>query len=101
MPFFSRSGITNSKTLSIAPVLFLVLSITSYGQAATDSVAVGNLLIRTEAFAKQAAYDSAVVTGKRAFSISQRSNYRRGLAMACDRLSEVMLLNGKMKEVRY
>lgn len=101
MPFFSRSGIINARTLSIAPILCFVLSITSYSQSATDSITVANLIARTDKFTKQAAYDSATVAGKQAYSVSQKANYKRGQALAYDRLSEVMLLVGKMKEVRF
>jgi two-component system, NarL family, sensor histidine kinase UhpB len=101
MPFFSRSAIIDTKTLSLASVLCLVLSVTSYGQSAADSFSVGNLLAQTDKLTKQAVYDSAIATGQRALSISQKANYKRGQAMAYDRLSEIMLLNGKMKEVRH
>ncbi len=84
-------------------ILFFFVAVTAHAQKKyqpADSAAVKQLLQQAEYFTKQAAYDSAIALANRALAISKQNSFKRGEAQAYEKLSEIMLLNGRMKEVR-
>lgn len=48
-----------------------------------------------------ASYDSATRLSNQVIAMAQKSGYKRGEAYAWDKLSELMITNGKMSEVRH
>lgn len=65
-----------------------------------DSLRIRVSLARAEMLTQQAQYDSAISIANYILSFSKTIHYKTGEAAAYDRLSEVMLLNGKVAEVR-
>lgn len=85
-------------------VLSLCLTIPANAQkkyTSADSVQAWRLIRQTENLTRLAAYDSAITAGKQALTLSKNTGFKSGEAHAYDRLSEIMLLNGKMAEVKH
>jgi two-component system sensor histidine kinase UhpB len=87
-------------------VAFSCLSFSLFAKAqktnsVTDTMQIEKLLRQTESLTQAASYDSAITTAKQVINYSRQAGYKAGEATAYDHLSEVMLLMGKMTEVRY
>ncbi|MEO8406189.1 MAG: tetratricopeptide repeat protein [Chitinophagaceae bacterium] len=85
--------------------LCLALCAFLFSQAQNDPAAdiaqADHLLKQSETFSQRANYDSAISMSKQALTICRQHGYIRGEARAYDQLSEIMLTNGKMADVRY
>src|SRR5687768_14259351 len=68
---------------------------------AEDSIYAWRLIGQTESLTVQASYDSAIAVANQVLQLSRKSGLRNIEAHAYDRLSEIMLLNGKMSQVRH
>jgi len=66
-----------------------------------DSIKIKGLLKQADELIRAARYDSANRLSEQVIAIAGSSGYKRGEAYGWDRLSEVMAVNGRMKEVRY
>jgi len=67
---------------------------------ASDSVAVTEMVEQIDELIKKASYDSAIKRSEQLLDFSKRTGFKRGEAYAWDKLSDVMMPNGKMTEVK-
>lgn len=72
-----------------------------HAQIIDPRIQVNTLLTNTESLTQKAHYDSAITLCKQALLISRQHKLKEGEAHAYDKLSEVMMLHGKMDQVRY
>ena len=67
---------------------------------AADSVQVRNSIARIEWLTQQARYDSAIGMANQVLLFSKMHQFKTGEAAACSQLAEIMLLNGKLADMR-
>jgi signal transduction histidine kinase len=100
------TGIPSSMSLTATKKILafcacLLFSTFLRAQQVADTLQAEHLLRQAENLTHKGAYDSAMAIGKQALQLSVRVEYKRGEASAYDKLSEIMLANGKMSQVGY
>jgi signal transduction histidine kinase len=94
----------HSKVIFFCFAFFLLATTSLHAQKkypGTDSVSITALLKRTEDLTKAASYDSAIAVANQALMLSKKNASKKSEVEVYEKLSEIMLLNGRMAELRH